>query len=484
MTTRTDIAFDYAVSPRIAVVANTSDDLIMQDYVDTVRPAEDDFQAMSYPYLINASGKEDLGGGVLVAITVEEQDMKLAFESVFTAAQVGTVTTGSSAPVRDVISFIDTAATFVTNNVERGSFIINYTDQSVCDVVRVVNETTLITQVLQNGSDNSWDVADDYQVFNIIQKRTSGGNLVAVDSADVSFPAILPTAFTQVVQATSSSATLIDASALQDQVSDIHGQVRRSIYIDTSLVSNGNGYQQTPYNNFTDAVDDAEAANISRLVILADAVVDRQMKNFIFTGVGSPALDINGQDVGQSEFVGVEIDGTIGGVQPIHCHDCIIRDNVTGLNGSFIKCGFNGDLSLLPSNITVMIDCYSAIGGLGRPTIDTGGSGSNVSIRSYRGGLTILGTDDASDAVTVSMAQGKLTLDASNTLGNISVRGLAQFTDSSAGSTVDTSGLLNRQIVEDDVWDALISDHSVTGSIGEFIVRRLLTTAKFFSLRT
>jgi hypothetical protein len=36
----------------------------------------------------------------------------------------------------------------------------------------------------------------------------------------------------------------------------------------------------------------------------------------------------------------------------------------------------------------------------------------------------------------------------------------------------------------DAVWDALIADHDVTGSFGEFVVRRLLTVAKFFSLRT
>jgi hypothetical protein len=34
------------------------------------------------------------------------------------------------------------------------------------------------------------------------------------------------------------------------------------------------------------------------------------------------------------------------------------------------------------------------------------------------------------------------------------------------------------------VWDALISAHTVTSSFGEFVVRRLLTVAKFFSLRT
>jgi len=33
------------------------------------------------------------------------------------------------------------------------------------------------------------------------------------------------------------------------------------------------------------------------------------------------------------------------------------------------------------------------------------------------------------------------------------------------------------------VWDALIASYTVTGSFGEFVTRRLLTVAKFFSMR-
>jgi hypothetical protein len=33
------------------------------------------------------------------------------------------------------------------------------------------------------------------------------------------------------------------------------------------------------------------------------------------------------------------------------------------------------------------------------------------------------------------------------------------------------------------VWDALIADHTVTSSIGEYVTRRLLTMAKYFALK-
>lgn len=229
MTTRNDITFDLQRSPRIATVAQASDDLIMQDYIDTIRPFESSFRAMSHPFLAQASGKEDLGGGVLVAITLEEQDLKLAFESDFVAAEIGTVTTPSGAPdVNDEYILTDSAAAFQTNNVIRGSFLINYTDQSVCDVVEVLSETQVVTMVLMNGSNNEWDSADAYQCFNITQKRTAGGNLVAVDDMDVSFPAIQPTAFTQVVQQSSSSATIQNLDDIEADIATILSQTTAS----------------------------------------------------------------------------------------------------------------------------------------------------------------------------------------------------------------------------------------------------------------
>ena len=94
MTTRTDTSTDYARSPRVVEVADTSVEMTMQDYVDTLRVVESSFQSMSFPHLIDASGKEPLGGGVFVGITVSEQDTKLSFAARLTPAQTGTVTSG------------------------------------------------------------------------------------------------------------------------------------------------------------------------------------------------------------------------------------------------------------------------------------------------------------------------------------------------------------------------------------------------------
>lgn len=223
MATRDDVKVDFEESPRIIEVAAPSAEMTMQDLVDTLRKIEDAFmKGMSHEKLIDAAGKEDLGGGLFNGITNTLQNAQLSFEPRRTAAAVGTVTTGSGSligsPLGPTYSFVDASADFVTAGVQRGSMVINFTDQSIADVVEVVSATELRTRELVNGTDNEWDIGDDYQVFNVEQCEALGGNLVAVDDGDVVISPVFPTAFTQIVRAASSSATLINNVSAQDFV--------------------------------------------------------------------------------------------------------------------------------------------------------------------------------------------------------------------------------------------------------------------------
>jgi hypothetical protein len=53
----------------------------MQELVDQVRAWEDAQINMEYDYILSAAGKENLGGGVLVGITVTLRNAMLAFEA-------------------------------------------------------------------------------------------------------------------------------------------------------------------------------------------------------------------------------------------------------------------------------------------------------------------------------------------------------------------------------------------------------------------
>jgi outer membrane murein-binding lipoprotein Lpp len=232
-------------------------------------------------------------------------------------------------------------------------------------------------------------------------------------------------------------------TSIEPKINDIHGQIQRAIYIDTELGVNGNGDQQSPYNNVTDAIDDAELAGLRKLVFLSDAVLDRNLKNFEIFGIGHPEIDCNGQQLDKSEFHAVELSGSMTtNNKGIRVYDCQFRDGFSGFDGEAFNVGFQGVFTFASGTNSEIINCYSAVAGSGRPTINSGGGTSSLSIRDYRGGAN-LGGVVSGDSVTFSAVESKITLLNTNTGGFISVRGISQFTDNSAGTTVDRTALIN-----------------------------------------
>lgn len=75
------IIVDPNVSPRIITVPSPATGISVQDLVDLARDWEDQPENLEYDSLLDATGKENLGGGVKVGITVTLQNAKLAFEA-------------------------------------------------------------------------------------------------------------------------------------------------------------------------------------------------------------------------------------------------------------------------------------------------------------------------------------------------------------------------------------------------------------------
>ena len=80
MTSRDDLKVDFLEDPRIIEVEAPSTEITMQDLIDTLRDKEAEFSGMPFDKLTNASGKEDLGGGVLVGITADLQNAQLSLK--------------------------------------------------------------------------------------------------------------------------------------------------------------------------------------------------------------------------------------------------------------------------------------------------------------------------------------------------------------------------------------------------------------------
>lgn len=81
MTVRTDLIIDWSASPRIITILAPSTSISIQDLVDTCRAIEEEIKNIIYLHLINAAGKDNLGGGVLVGITATLNNAVLSFEA-------------------------------------------------------------------------------------------------------------------------------------------------------------------------------------------------------------------------------------------------------------------------------------------------------------------------------------------------------------------------------------------------------------------
>ena len=182
------------------------------------------------------------------------------------------------------------SATFVTNGVVRGSFIINWTDQSIVSVHDVTDEQNLRVKVPTSGIGNTYDIADAYSVFNVEKVTLGGGNPTAVNTVPATIDAAVPSVGTFLTIALSSSATLVGIPGdVSDQVAHIYGQVTREIFMDDEFLTDGpDGWQHLPFNSWSSAVDHAETENLPNLVIKTDSTVDRQLKNFVIRGINGP----------------------------------------------------------------------------------------------------------------------------------------------------------------------------------------------------
>jgi hypothetical protein len=265
-----------------------------------------------------------------------------------------------------------------------------------------------------------------------------GGNVVNVNNGIDIFSANANVSF---INNTSAAGVLVTgggsglSAGEQLQLSDVHGGVVREIWLDTSLGVNGNGYQQSPYNNLTSAIDDGEANGVTSLVVLDDVTLDRNLKNFSVRGIGVPTIDLAGFTLTGCKFTQVKLEGNYA--DQIIAQECVLLLNMY-LNGYFEKCSMAGDLFCVPGGDVFMTGCGSSIPGLGRPTITMSSGGARVllSVRDNNGGMTIKGCTHVDDEVTIEVNRGSLTFDASNTAGVMVARTTGKFVDATAGSTV------------------------------------------------
>lgn len=163
-------------SPRLIVIPETYNTATVQEIINAVRAWEDTPIGCSYPYLIDAVGKESLGGGLYVGITATLQNAQVQFIARNTVHASGTVTSGSAG------RFVyDTGASFTGDGFSIGDTIFNTTSGAMNILLEVVSDTELRMQAIVGGSRQDWQTDDGYAIYDNEQCTITGGNIVAVD---------------------------------------------------------------------------------------------------------------------------------------------------------------------------------------------------------------------------------------------------------------------------------------------------------------
>lgn len=471
------LVVDFNLSPRIITVESPTTDITIQTIINEIRDIEDELKNLSFPKLLSAAGKEELGGGVTVGITATLQNAQLRFEDRFTSVATGTCTTD------DLVVLIDASATFISSGVNFGATVGNLNSGGVGSVKSVDSETQLTITTLVGGTDTKWDVGDKYKIFNTIQCSVSGGNLVAVDTAGAELDPISPSAYTQVVRTSSSSATLQELSSIQ------YSSFNNSVTIDILNGIAGTefpiGTTETPVNNVDDAKLIADARGFEKFHIHGDLtlVAGNDVSGYVFEGHGyhktlitvdSAAITLN------CDFEECEITGRLGGNNEII--DCRVN-NLTAVNGEAIRSRLMGTLCIDGGLDAIFMDCGTAIPGI-PVVIDMGGSGQNAMFHDWSGGVNIINMNGISNMVRIQIDGGKVLIDSSVTAGYVIVVGIGIVEDNSGDNcTVNTQGLMSRETISETIWDEPTDNHKIAGTFGNHVSKKLLTVAKFIGLK-
>jgi hypothetical protein len=457
-----DWGADPAVDTRVLWIPIAFDEATVQDILDTCRAITDEISALDKPRLVfKSGGEEPLRGGVSVGLTLTLWNCQVAFAARVTPDTTGTVTTQSIPGTL----LIDSSGQFETDLIERGAIIINRTDGSKCTVLRVIDEGNIRCTALAGGSDNQFDIGDSYEIVNVVTCDISGGNLVARDYADVEMGATLATFGTQINLAASSSATLSEQEALQ------YSSYGGVVSVDTTSSTTGTNYpagnKEYPVNNLVDALAICTDKGFDTLYIIGDITLGagHDVSGKVIRGQNSVLSTITVEAAAntlRTTFKDCTMTGVLDG-DSLFQH-CVVGD-LTYVEGFIFQCTLGGTITLAGTEMTNIVDCNSGIAGTSTPVVDMGGSGRDLGVRNYSGGIKIINMDGDQN-ISLDFSSGSAIIDSTVTNGTVDIRGVVTVTDNSGpGCTVITDGALNRQTITATQWDTVWVD-TVDGQPG------------------
>ena len=465
MAVRTDIFVRWNLSPRVIVVEDPSTELTIQDLVDTIRTLEYEYDNLDDDYIIDASGKEDLGGGTKVGITVRLNNAVVQFEGRTVSISQGTATSADAGG----ILLTDTSATFESDNLQTGDLIVNVDDGSITDVVEVVSEQVLKCNPLDDGAENDWDIGDVYKIWPIAECEITGGNLTAVDDVGANILPYLGSPNVVLSRASSASATLQEQRAVQ------FASFQNAVWIKTTGTAGTAwpiGTRETPVDNVADAVSIATTNGLGDINFLDDFTLTtgHDVSGYHLHGISPETTAITveaGADISGCEIGYCTLNGVVDNV--VRIHNTIVG-TITNMNGTIIDSTIAGSVTLGNAAETKIFDCKSGVPGSGTPVVDCGGSGQALQIRNYFGGVQLT-NKTGTEPVSIDMSSGQIKFTNSVTNGTIVCRGVGTITeDLSAGATI-VNQMVNQGDISFALWNDLLTDYNIADSAADYLKR-------------
>ena len=228
-----------------------------------------------------------------------------------------------------------------------------------------------------------------------------------------------------------------------------------AVWVDSTSLRVGtsypNGTPSRPVNNVTDAIAIANFRGFEVIHIKGTYVFDPAdvVDGFIIKGISSSKTTLvltAAASISNCIFRETTLTGQMDGGNDASF--CVIGE-LNYLDGSLLDC-------LLTSTVTLngaqanFLRCASAVagGGAGQtPTINLGGSGTNLVIRDYQGGVTLTNHSGPVDDVSIDISSGRVVLDPSITSGNYSIRGIGEVEDNSTGTAVVHNDTLDSHVL-------------------------------------
>lgn len=346
-------------------------------------------------------------------------------------------------------------------------------------------DTVLLKLTLKDGNATKFPTAEIYtsggapEGSAIALSHVSGGMYQGTVAAPTNgFYSILYQVYDDVGHTTLSTYEIGCEDLRVSSVGDTNIQLLRyggAVHIDPGSPYSGTafpmGTEEFPVNNQADAISIATTNNINRFHTRRLLTLSQAYPDWTFVGEGEEAVvQLNGQDVADSEFFNCRVEGTLGN-GPIGLTNCDIQD-IDDFEGTATECGIEtGEITFVGTSS--FIRCHSKVPGLSTPIFNLNGSGYNLEFRAYSGGINLRGFVDAGDKVSIDMIAGQIILDSSNTAGTAALRGVGKLTDNSgAGFIVDRIALLPNNLplvidIADAVWDEDITAHLADNTAGE-----------------